>query len=868
MYGRTLARAARLVVAACLLLVALPAALHAADAAPRAAAVAKGPCPDCGGVTGLVLQAGTADPVPNAQVTVFDPNGLPVAVAATLADGSFDTGATVPAGTYRAQVLHPTHLTMLYGDVVCPISSCDLTNGAPITVTSGGSTAANFTLRVGARLGGQITGPVGVTLVGSVRVVKSDDSDQLVVPIAPDGSWNTGTIVPAGSYRVHTLNESGLIDEAWPAGICTRWDCIGQGQSFSVTEGEVSNGIDVTLEAGGTIRGEVTQGGAPVESALVRFVSADGTHERFAFTGVDGSYDSRTGLVPGVWHALVDPGIDRLGEVWQELPCLLCIATNGAPIVVAASTASADIDFTLQSGGRIGGRILSAVDNSPLPGASVEIYSLERGLVELQFAVDVDGSYLTAPLPPGNYTVAAIAPGHEFQVLGASGCPDCEHADGTPQVVSEGATLTGIDVTLPLGAGVAGRVTDPEGNGIANVFVVIENETHTYFSDPSDANGDYVVPNAAPGTYAALALSSGHLMTTGWPDVPCVVQCVLAALPQFELVVGPVRDDIDITMQRGGVLEGHVTAAVGGAPLEDVRVNLLPITDDTVTATIATTDPSGYYRTEALPVGSYYALTQDSQGYIAEAYDNVRCFNGCDNAALTPRVLTPGSTAVADFALDLGGRISGRVSRASDDQPLGNPRPLVQFLDASGIIVDGATVATSANYLSAGLPPGTYYVRSRNRTGFLDELFDDESCFWCVPPPGNAVAVVAGAVTASVDFALVPGARLGGTVTEEDGGGAASLLLVDVHDANGLFVTSATIGAGGAWRTTNAVAPGTYYLSTRSSGRYRDESYGGQVCSGTCAPPAGAAVTVVGTTDVNGLDFALAHLPVFRDGFE
>jgi hypothetical protein len=841
-------------------------------ATPASGDVAKGSCAGCGTVSGEVVEVGTGTPIAGALVRVYDLVGGPTFDHLTDADGRFDTGALLPAGSYRAEVHHPSHVTTLHGDVACSLTSCDPALGAPIAVTAGGSTVANVSMRRGAQLGGTVTFPAGTPPFIGVTIVALTTPGQMDVLMNPaDGRWQSNAVLPAGDYRVRTANTAGLIDEAWPDIICEGRFCEGQGQTITLAEGEASNGVDFELVAGGTIQGTVTAGGVPVASTTVYLISAGGTYERLAFTGPDGSYASGTGLVPGTWHALVAPDATRVGEVWPEQPCVLCIPDDGGPITVTASASAGPIDFTLESGGRIRGRVLALADATPIPNASLTFHSLDRGRNELVQPNAPDGSYQSLPLPAGSYTVAASAPGYVVQVLGVDTCPeDCQLPDGTPLTVSNGGAVENVDIALSTGSGVAGILTDPEGNPVANATVYLEDGNDTYFSAPSAVDGSYEVISVPAGRYRALVFPFGHLMRTSWPDVPCVVNCFPEELPHFDLETGVMRDDIDIQIQRGGVIEGHVTAAAGGAPLQGVRVHVLVATDDAPFAAEASTDASGYYRTEAVPPAAYFVRTiGDDSNYIDEAFDDVYCFGGCDNDDLTPRVLAAGGTATADFALDLGGRISGKLTRASDGQGLGSPRPVMLFLDPAGAILDVRFVfGSDGSYISGGMPAGNYYVRSRNRIGFLDELFDDVSCYWCVPPPGNAVAVAAGSITANVNLALASGARLGGAITHEDGGDPASGVSVDVHDANGRLVTSGSVTAGGAWRSNNALPPGAYYLSTRSNGRYRDESYGGQACSGACVPPSGTPVVVFGTTDVNGLDFALAHLPVFRHGFE
>src|SRR6185295_7927055 len=180
-------------------------------------------------------------------------------------------------------------------------------------------------------------------------------------------------------------------------------------------------------------------------------------------------------------------------------------------------------------------------------------------------------------------------------------------------------------------------------------------------------------------------------------------------------------------------LTGFITEAPGGQPLAGVAVDVYDSTG--VSSVSAWSDASGRYISDGgLPVGSYYVRTRNDRGFINQAYGGLICI-GCDVTTTTPIAITDASVkAGIDFALTIGGRITGHVTAASDGRGLSGVR--LDFLDSSG-----RTVASGWTYLGsyvsdAGLPGGTYFARTVNGFGYIDELFNNIPCVNCSAPNG------------------------------------------------------------------------------------------------------------------------------------
>ena len=105
----------------------------------------------------------------------------------------------------------------------------------------------------------------------------------------------------------------------------------------------------------------------------------------------------------------------------------------------------------------------------------------------------------------------------------------------------------------------------------------------------------------------------------------------------------------------------------------------------------------------------------------------------------------------------LAGTISGTVSEDGTGTPLVGVEVNIYYSHGAvveTVLTDGGGVYTS----SPGLPTGDYLVQTANTQGYYDELYDDIPCAGpCDVTVGAPVAVVTGAPTTGIDFALVDG---------------------------------------------------------------------------------------------------------------
>jgi len=129
------------------------------------------------------------------------------------------------------------------------------------------------------------------------------------------------------------------------------------------------------------------------------------------------------------------------------------------------------------------------------------------------------------------------------------------------------------------------------------------------------------------------------------------------------------------------------------------------------------------------------------------------------------------------------------------------------------------SVKTNASgvYTKTGLASGTYYLKTTNSLGYIDEVHSDLPCLGNQCPTvttGSGVSVTAGATTNGIDFALAVGG------SSRDGhGGCHWCALANVSSTRTLereLCGQRETNASGVFAKTG-LAPGTYFLQTSTA---------------------------------------------------
>jgi hypothetical protein len=144
---------------------------------------------------------------------------------------------------------------------------------------------------------------------------------------------------------------------------------------------------------------------------------------------------------------------------------ILCLlASSGAAAQVVARDRPPTTAVAAGTGA-LSGRVIST-EGAPVRRAQIQLTSIE-GRVRKAATTDSDGRYSFTELPAGRYTIRANKPGYVNFAFGQR-----EFSKPVPPVIlGDGESLSALNIVLPRGSAVIGRITDEFGDPILQAQV-------------------------------------------------------------------------------------------------------------------------------------------------------------------------------------------------------------------------------------------------------------------------------------------------------------------------------------------------------------------------------------------------------------
>ena len=263
---------------------------------------------------------------------------------------------------------------------------------------------------------------------------------------------------------------------------------------------------------------------------------------------------------------------------------------------------------------------------------------------------------------------------------------------------------------------ISGKVT-VGGKGLSGVVVGLvisdqyqSNVRPTRFRSTTDEEGNYRITNVLPGTYDVISASPSYVATE-----------------RKSLIIGKNEtvENVDIALDRGGVITGTVTDAEGRPVIEEtVYVTAVAPTQRRPYFPNIRTDDRGVYRAYGVPAGRYTV----SAGRDANSSVGSRRPEGASQRTYHPGTVDPAAATVINVSegseatnvdITLSGpvrtySVSGRIIDGETDKPMPNTRVGIQIFTQHGTSASGGLAESNRDgyFKVENLPPGKYAVYS------------------------------------------------------------------------------------------------------------------------------------------------------------
>src|SRR5450631_3805837 len=564
--------------------------------------------------------------------------------------------------------------------------------------------------------------------------------------------------------------------------------------------------------ATGSISGTVTAaaGGGDVSGICVDALTSDGTLTLAgsAITAPDGTY-AISGLSAGNYD--VEFSVAGCGTSGSYLTQWYNNATSSSTahlVSVTAGVTTPSINAALISGA-ITGTVTAGTGGADLSGICVDVQQTV-GAGFGSATTRADGTYTVTGLKSGSYNVEFFTGcGNNGNYLTQWYNGQATETSAVPVSVVNGVTTSTINAALITGGTISGTVTaEANGADLSGICVDASQINGTGFENATtSADESYSISGLGSGQYSvefSPNCGNGQNLLTQWYNDKT---SAIAADP-VSVVAGTTKSSIDAAMQIPGTITGTVTAANGGAPLSGICVSVSQVNGSGSGS--STTGAGGTYSVSGLETGTYkvgFSNCGNSGNYLAQWYDNETTAAAADSVSVTATK----TTSSVNAALAAGGAIAGTVTAATGGADLAGI--CVSAFTSNGSLSPAGNTTTAADgtYSIAGLSTGSYDVEFStgcvNTGNYLTQWYNNEPS----PTSANAVAVIAGATSSTIDASLVTGGTIAGTVTAKSGGADLEGICVSAYTSDNSFTL---VGS------TTTAADGTYAISDLSGGNY------------------------------------------------
>lgn len=771
---------------------------------------------EAGSITGTVTSADQAVAGVRVEAYLAHNPWTPVHVVETAGNGTYSLADLEP-GSYlvRFDGRQVGTYASWYGDVPFVVLATEVSVGA------GATTGINADLERSVLVQGRVSDPEGGGISGVlVRVIK---------PMGWGWEVEVGTAETDanGDYAIGGLGGGSYALEA--IGIRSLWGASRLGGGLQVVNGEHRDGVDLTLEPAGAISGTVRN----AEGDGIRGVAVSLYHPNLDITVEttsldDGSYFAGA-LDQGEWRvtfqgAAVGYSFQYYNGVQDALLATMIPVTPGSEVT--------GIEATLQRQNAISGRVTNGYGIG-IPGVTVEVYEAAGEWPYSTGSTGDDGRYVVSGIGSGDFHVHMIDPSGRY--LSQWYNNTSERAGAQPVAVVEGQHTAGVDVVLAegsQGSTLWGRVSGTDGNYLLGAYLSLSGAASAW--GETDADGWYL--------FTGLPSSDDYEL---WAEPPWPSPYGQQSVSGIALAVGEAQR-VDVTLPRLGSIRGRIVNEEG-APIDTVQVSVYDASSENWWAGWASPDENGYFEVFQLAAGEYKLQADEWTGaYRWQWYDRVTSFE--DATVIEVQDGLP--TDIGDVTMAAGAGILGRVTDAVTGLPIGGV--WVYHFDAQDYQSWGVTTAADGTYRLSNLDPGNYKILfSAGSAGYYNQYYNNKEN----RPDADWVTFGGTDDVTGIDAALVPGARITGTVTDM-AGQPLSGVMVNVHTEYNSWNPTRTVNtnAQGEYTATLVPTQEQRYKVKFSKAGYVGIWYDGVADFSSATMVPGNPIPVGSSMEVSGID--------------
>jgi hypothetical protein len=426
-----------------------------------------------------------------------------------------------------------------------------------------------------------------------------------------------------------------------------------------------------------------------------------------------------------------------------------------------------------------------------------------NGSLQGTATTDSAGHYVLE-IQPGNYRILAYDPNGSFATTFDG---DADSFDTSP-IISVAAQPTVLDFALRQGGNVTGKVFAANNRPLAQATVAAYNlsGTRRSFAQCNDTGSYSIV--LPPGQYKIVAYDdAGFFAPRFYPDLYGFND----ASP-VTITAGGTTAGKDIHLEFAAHLGGTVTDSDSGANLARMTVYAYDNTGTNVAQ--ATTNSNGQFVLN-VPSGSFRLVATDGNLVYATGYlGDTQSFD----QSLAVSLASAQSRLDMEIPLHRGGTVAGRVT--------GSGGALLPNIAVAAYNPDGsqriATHTDGSGAYKLVLSGGAFRLAAFDeQLTYATQFYPTQNTFRAA----TDILVTPPATIDSIDFALIHGAKISGTVTESGTGVTAFAVSVAAYDEAGDAVNSTITSATGNYIL--VVPPGTYKVVAFDMALRYATAYGG-----------------------------------------